>query len=90
MDSHAVRGSLALLQNLINRRKLLQNIMKAYSKYNIGDEVSWERCGKEKRGIVEYIQINLEANKYESHTSVSYTIRGFDDTIYVIYEDNLQ
>lgn len=63
--------------------------MKAYSKYNIGDEVSWEQGGQEKRGVVEYVEIHLSANKYESQTVVSYTVRGCDDKMYEKYEDYL-
>ena len=59
------------------------------TRYNIGDEVWWERGSTFKGGVVEYLQLSFEYNGRESGKVESYTIRGFDDVLYALYAESL-
>lgn len=59
------------------------------TKYNIGDEVWWQRGSTYKGGVVVYLQLSYEYNGRESGRVESYTIRGYDDTLYALYAEDL-
>lgn len=59
------------------------------TKYNIGDEVWFASGSKEVEGYIEYLRINYERGRWEEGKVESYTVRGFDDTLYVVEAEHL-
>ena len=59
------------------------------TKYNVGDEVWFASGGKEMEGYIEYLRINYECGRREECKVESYTVRGYNDILYVIYAENL-
>lgn len=59
------------------------------TKYNIGDEVWFTSGSKEICGYIEYLGIHYECSRWEEDKVESYTVRGFDDTLYVVEAERL-
>lgn len=63
--------------------------MTIQTKYDIGDEVWFASGGKEIEGYIEYLRINYECGRWEEGKVESYTVRGYNDILYVIEAEKL-
>lgn len=57
--------------------------MTTETRYNIGDEVFWTNGSTYIGGVIEYGEIHYEFNSRSSGRVESYTIRSYDDVLYV-------
>lgn len=59
------------------------------TKYNIGDEVFWVSSSTYIGGVVEYGEIHCEFNQRGVGITERYTIRSYDDVLYVKEAEDL-
>ena len=59
------------------------------TKYNIGDEVWFASGGKQVEGCIEYLSIHYNCGRWEEDKVESYTVRGYNDILYVVEADRL-